>query len=151
MVLCRVLVLGLIALTLLVPVVRAQDCEPDEIIATSMADTIFVDHLRAERNCCTDLTIEVEADGFVVDFFEGNAGDWCLCLCCFNLNYSAHGFAAGHYVVRVWNEDGSELFGETEVDVEGNGEIPTVATFERGRYNELDAVEETNDNQIYWG
>jgi hypothetical protein len=128
-VIVALLLIGLV----IVPASNAQvDCEPDAIYAYSIADTIFVQHFNALRNCCTSLTLDVLVGEWVVDFYEGEAGDWCTCICCFSLAYDAHGFAAGHYTVRVWNETGSVLYGETEVDVEGSGVIPTVGNLDRG-------------------
>jgi hypothetical protein len=100
---------------------QPMDCiNPDVIIVTSSADTILVDHMNATKNCCSTLTVDVTSEDFVVDFVEGDAGDFCTCVCCFNLNYDANGFAAGHYLVRVWYL--GELIGQGEVDVAGSGE-----------------------------
>lgn len=110
---------------------QPMDCiHPDVIIVTSSADTIFVDHLNATKNCCSTLTIDVATEGFVVDFVEGDAGEFCTCMCCFNHEYEAAGFAAGHYLVRVWYL--GDLVGEGEVDVEGPEGDPAVATVEKG-------------------
>jgi hypothetical protein len=112
---------------------RAQfDCGPDSIVAESSADTIFVQHLQAERNCCTDLTLRFEVSDHIVDFYEGDAGDWCYCTCCFKLAYDVDGFQANRYLIRVWNEDGSEFYGQTEVEVPGGGGLPELVRLERG-------------------
>lgn len=122
-----------VSLALFPGTVSAQfDCGPDLILAKASGDTIFVQHLQAERNCCTDLTLRMEVAGEVVDFYEGDGGDWCYCICCFELAYDANGFAPGQYLVRVWNEDGSELYGEADVEVPGSGMAPQIGSLERG-------------------
>jgi len=113
--------------------VRGQPiCGPDRITARSVADTIFVQHAQATRNCCTDLQLQVHTVAFVANFYEAETGTSCHCTCCFVLRYEAHGFAAGRYLVRVWDEQGTVLYGETEVDVSGVGTAPTVGWADRG-------------------
>lgn len=130
---------GAIALLLLVlvpwfvpPVAAEYPCAPDLVAAQSNADTIFVLHANAERNCCSQLTLTVSTREFTVDLFEGEAEPYCHCMCCFDLRYEAHGFAAGRYRVRVWNESGSELYGETTVDVAGPGGALALGAATRG-------------------
>lgn len=96
-------------------------CAPDDVQATASGDTISVQHRNAERNCCSTLTLVVHQENFVVDFLEGEAEPWCRCLCCFDMRHEAWGFAPGHYTVRVWDETGSTLYGEDEVDVTAGG------------------------------
>ena len=130
-----------------------EECVPEEILATSNADTIFVEHLNVWVNCCLELSVAVDVQEFVVNFYEGDLGPPCDCLCCFNLHYDAHGFAAGHYVVRVWNEDGSFLHGETEVDVEGPGGTPIVGGVDRGECLNAAAVRDPEPSEVSltWG
>lgn len=122
---------------------------PDVIIVASRADTIFVDHLNATRNCCSTMTVDVAAEDFVVDFVEGETGEFCNCICCFNLDYEAHGFATGHYVVRVWFQ--GELVGEAEVDVEGPEGAVFVGTIAKGECLTLATVEEGLVQATTWG
>lgn len=112
-------------------VAGAQDCGPDIIQATSAADTIFVSHYNAEKNCCTGLAVDVQVDGFVADFVEREIEPYCFCICCFNLDYDANGFAPGTYHVRVWDEFGV-LYGETDVQVSGSGASPRIGTVDKG-------------------
>jgi len=141
----------LLIVALATPDLARSDCGPQEITATASADTICVEHLHAYENCCLDLRVEIEAEAFVVDFYESDVGEACDCLCCFLLRYDAYGFAAGHYQIRVWNEDGSVLYGETEVDVEGNGDTPVLDVVLRGDCEEPGAVKEETEVPITWG
>jgi hypothetical protein len=126
-----------------------EECDPDQILATSNADTIFVQHLNAYKNCCLELVVDVEVDGFIVDFYESDIGEPCDCMCCFHLAYDADGFAAGHYTVRVWT--GNHLYGEAEVDVEGPGSIPRIGSVESGPCSEPAAVTEPVLTNLSWG
>jgi hypothetical protein len=132
-----------------VALAQPVECTPELILASSIADTIFVDHINATKNCCTTLTIDVAVEGFVVDFVEGDAGDWCTCMCCFNLAYEAHGFAAGHYTVRVWYND--LMVGETEVDVEGTEGALAVGSVAKGSCLEPGTVEGPETRIASWG
>lgn len=102
--------------------VRAQeDCE-DEIIAWSVEDTVFVEHLGAWYNCCVLLAVEMETpEPNVIDFLEAETYPEgpCYCECCLSVGMQGTGFESGTYLVRVWNEDRTELFGETTVEVAG--------------------------------
>lgn len=128
-----VALLVLFLLLFVAPAASAQwDCEADVIYAYAVADTIYVQHLNAERNCCATLAVDMVLEESIVNFYEAETGEFCTCMCCFNLDYDANGFAAGHYVVRVWNHDGSEFYGEAEVNVDRNGLVPMVANLDRG-------------------
>lgn len=107
-------------------------CDPDQIVVTSNADTIQVKHSNATRNCCTELTLSFQVSEQIANFYEGDAGEPCRCTCCFNLQYDCHGFATGRYTVRIWNGDGSALYGESEVDVAGSGSGPLIGSVNRG-------------------
>jgi hypothetical protein len=145
------LLLALLAVLFVTTAYGSQDeCVPEEVVATSSADTIFVQHLNAYANCCLELEIAVGVTEFIVDFYETDVGEDCDCMCCFNLRYDASGFAAGHYTVRVWNENGSILHGETEVDVEGSGEFPLVGRILSGDCLDPAAVEPP-ETSITWG
>ncbi len=123
----------LAVLLLLAPVASAQPlCPPDVVSASASGDTITVRHAGAERNCCTQLTLVVRTQDFVVDFLEGEADPWCHCICCFSLLYEASGFVPGHYRVRVWDGTGEVLYGEDEVDVLGGDGSIVVGMSERG-------------------
>jgi len=134
MVMRGVIVIGTIVLLLfLAPTVAGQmPCPPDRVTAVASADTIFVVHAAAERNCCSTLTLRLNTGNFVADFFEGEAEPFCVCLCCFDLHYEAQGFAAGHWLVRVWDDAGAVLFGQAEVDVAGAGTGAALLAMERG-------------------
>lgn len=126
------LLLTLFLLCLAVSAAAQLPCPDDEINATSRADTIFIEHRHAERNCCYDLQLRLEVAGQDVDFFEGETGAPCDCICCFDLRYSASNFAAGHYNLRFWNGDGTEFYGSVAIDVDGGGQAPKIASADRG-------------------
>jgi hypothetical protein len=128
-------VIGIVLLLLLflAPTADGQlPCPPDQISARASGDTIFVSHRSAERNCCATLVLRLESDGFVADFYEGEAEPYCRCLCCFNLTYDAYGFAAGSWLVRVWDDAGTVLYGQTDVFVPGEGQQIAIGNTNRG-------------------
>ena len=145
--------LVLFLLLVVAPAASAQyPCEDDIVYAYADADTIFVEHLNAERNCCSTLTVDMEVAESIVDFYEGETGEFCFCMCCFNVSYDASGFEAGHYTVRVWNFDGSELYGEVDVDVRVDGLVPTVANIDRGEcITPTDVEEGPAYEDVSWG
>jgi hypothetical protein len=120
------------SLWLAAPLAAQALCPADDVRVVAWADTISVEHWNAERNCCYELAVDLTVAENVIDFYEGSAGEPCRCDCCFDLNYSAGGFAAGHYTVRVWNGDGTELFASVEVDVAGDAGMPGMLTSNRG-------------------
>jgi len=105
-------------------------CGDDVILAASRGDTVSVQHLNAEMNCCLDLTVDLRIDGQILDFSEGDVGPHCDCVCCFNIGYAAAGIPPGRYLVRVWR--GAPLCGQVEVDVEGPGSAPAVVGIDQG-------------------
>lgn len=125
----------------------AQDlCPADELFLEVSADTVFVEHWNAERNCCFELAVQFTAEANTIDFYEGATGDPCRCDCCFNLRYSACGFSAGTYTVRVWNEDGTELYGSVEVEVGGAADAPDLVAADLGQ-----CVGPTPSSLATWG
>ena len=120
--------------TILVTPLGAQlPCPDDEVQVVAHADTLLVEHRHAFRNCCTELSLDFTVGEGIVDFYEGETGPLCDCMCCFDLHYSACGFAAGHYTVRLWNGDGTELYGSVEVDVTGEVDTPEIVTADLGK------------------
>ena len=129
------------------PVARADGfCGPDTILVRASADTIYVRHENALKNCCLELHVRLDLQDAVVDFYEEDVGDPCHCICCFDLNYLADGFAAGHYTVRIWNEDGSILFGQAEVEVVGDGSAPHLISAAAGECQDPQPIQRTS-----WG
>lgn len=118
---------------LFVPSLAAQNlCPADEMAVATSADTVYVTHWNAERNCCLELAMEFSADPSTIDFFEGSMGESCRCDCCFDLHYYACGFPNGHYTVRLWNGDGTELYGSSEIDLQGDSSSPRLLGSNRG-------------------
>lgn len=114
-----------IALTLILYPVGARAegwCGADTIRVTSLADSIFVTHLHAFKQGCLQLAVTAIAGAQVVSFYErDDSGRPCLPLCCFDHVYGAAGLSTGRYTVRVYDETGSILYGEQDVDVAGPG------------------------------
>lgn len=113
---------SLCALLLLLtpPAPSAQvECE-DHVYAWAREDTIEVLHVGAFYNCCALIVSQLETpEPFIVDFLEAETfpDGPCYCMCCIDVEMWAAGFPPGLYTVRVWNEDRSLLYGETEVEV----------------------------------
>ncbi|MBM3286183.1 MAG: hypothetical protein FJY88_02370 [Candidatus Eisenbacteria bacterium] len=141
----RIALLPLVALLLLAPLAPApalaQWCTGEAIQASSRADTIYVHHIQAPKNCCSILVIDLETEGFIANFYETEFEPFCTCTCCFNLRYYGAGFAPGHYIVRVWDGFGN-LIGETEVDVLGSGTQPFAGGVDKGECLEPGVVDD---------
>jgi hypothetical protein len=123
-------------------------CGADTIHVRAIADTVFVEHENAVMNCCLDLQIDLQVEGNVIDFYERDAGDPCHCICCFDLDFHAGGFEAGHYTVRVWDAVGSLLHGQAELDVPGAGGGPHLLTVRQGECQDPQASGETTWGKI---
>ncbi|MFH1279467.1 MAG: hypothetical protein ABIK65_13935 [Candidatus Eisenbacteria bacterium] len=105
------------------PAAGQEPCE-DRIQATSSGDSIVVVHAGAYYNCCVVIEAVLELpEPFLLEFLETETYPIgpCFCMCCIDVTMEGAGFAPGLYTVRVWNEDRSVLFGETEVEVSSGG------------------------------
>lgn len=85
----------------------------DSIGALLRDDTLFVTHFDAYYNCCFRITVELDQSGDTLNLFEAPTGDPCRCMCFFDIVSTVTGLTPGYYVIRVWNEDQTVLFGET--------------------------------------
>lgn len=87
----------------------------DSIVAAFREDTLFVTHFNAFYNCCFEIDMNFHQDGSLLNFIELPTGDPCRCMCYFDITSTVVGLVPGTYIIRVWNEDQSGLFGETVI------------------------------------
>lgn len=131
----------------------AQECS-EEIAVETTDGTITMTHYEARFNCCAWLSVEVEQEGFTIDFLEREmfAAGPCYCLCCFGAEASISGLAPGEYHVNIWklynNGDDTwvhELVGEWIVPVSGTSEASVSTVY-------LPCVEAIiSDPDVSWG
>ena len=87
----------------------------DSIVAVMQDDILLVTHYHAFYNCCFEIDVDFYQDGSILNFIELPGGDPCRCMCYFDITSGVVGLTPGAYVIRVWNEDQSVLFGETSI------------------------------------
>ena len=102
--------------------VRPQ-VEADEpcagIMLTSAGNTVHLRHHRATMNCCTDVAITAAVDGSTLRFHERESGQWCHCLCPYDLEAQIGGVRSGVYTAEVWSSN-DELLCRQEMRVGGS-------------------------------
>jgi hypothetical protein len=76
------------------------------IVVTATASSIRLDHVSALLNCCSTKTVVVDRDGFTVRFNYRESGDFCFCLCPFDISAEMRNLGPGLYRVEVWDEGG---------------------------------------------
>ena len=103
------------------------EANDDSIAAVSYEDTLRVSHFDAFYNCCFQIDVAFEQNGPVLNFIEHPSGESCRCMCYFKITSTVVGLAPGTYIVRVWNEDLSVLFGEVEVTIHPEMAAKTIA------------------------
>lgn len=99
------------------PKISSIESGQDSVAAIFRNDTLYVTHFNAYYNCCLKIAMELEQGGNLLHFIEHPTGDLCHCMCYFNLAAEVTGLDPGVYIIQVWNEDQSALFGQTEVMV----------------------------------
>jgi len=87
------------------------------VSAVFQNDTLNVSHYNAYYNCCQKITMELEQQDSLLRFVEHPGGDLCHCMCYFDLGADVTGLDPGAYIIQIWDEDGSVLFGQVEVIV----------------------------------
>jgi hypothetical protein len=96
-----------------------QDFCQDTVYAYVRFDTLFIHHDYAEYPCFgTAEHSRVIVQDSTIDVIE--IWSWFSfeqCICCFKFIFPVMGLSPGTYHVRVWNEDQTQLFGETWVEV----------------------------------
>lgn len=84
------------------------DCEGITIEAADGA--IWMVHEGAMLNCCADISVAVERPGRTeIRFVEQESGDFCYCICPYDLEAGVEGLAAGYYRVEVRDPQDSLL------------------------------------------
>ena len=82
----------------------------------------MVYHTGAFYNCCAEIEDSLVQEDSILNILEFETfgpGGPCDCLCCFDLSVPIVGLAPGSYLIRVWNDDRSILYGEVWVTVGG--------------------------------
>jgi hypothetical protein len=98
-----------------------EPCE-DSIYAELRGDTLRVYHTGAFYNCCVIIEFDEEEDNSIIDLTERETYPEgpCYCMCCFDLWADLVALSPGEYLVRVWDEYHSVLFGEVQVTIPGS-------------------------------
>ena len=99
------------------PKITSVQSGQDSVSAAFQNDTLLVSHFNSYYNCCQKIAMELEQEDYLLRFIEHPEGDLCHCMCYFNLSAEVTGLDPGIYVIQVWNEDRTVLFGQTEVTV----------------------------------
>jgi hypothetical protein len=86
------------------------------IILSTSSSSVRMQHLRATMNCCTDVAVTATMDGSTVRFEEQESGQWCHCLCPYDLEAELAGVRAGTYTAEVWSS-ADELLCRHEIHV----------------------------------
>jgi hypothetical protein len=91
------------------------------VFAELRNDTLRVHHTGAFYNCCAVIEFNCEHEDSIIDLIEREIFPEgpCYCLCCFDLSVDVLGLHPGHYVIRVWDETQTTLYGETELTIPG--------------------------------
>lgn len=63
--------------------------------------TLQLFHLNAGMNCCTDLVADIDLDGNTITIREDEAGEFCYCLCLYDVEYSITDLPPGSYAIVV--------------------------------------------------
>lgn len=107
---------------LLIAGVDAREPCTDSIFTEVSTDTVIVHHTGAYYNCCAYIEYTISQEDTVIDLIEAEKYDSagpCDCLCCFDLSVTITDLDPGTYVMKVWNEDQTVLYGEASVTIEG--------------------------------
>ena len=90
------------------------------MVASVEGNTIRVTHKNALYNCCLDdVEVELVTRGTVLELIETEILTYpCYCRCGYDVDSEIAPVGSGVYILRVWNADRTEMFGEAEVVVE---------------------------------
>ena len=78
---------------------------------------IVMEHQGAIYNCCAKIVIDFVDQRPLLKLIERETGMPCHCLCSYDLSASITGLPPGDYLVEVWNEEQTRLFGSAWVTV----------------------------------
>ncbi|UCD95568.1 MAG: hypothetical protein JSU69_05825, partial [Candidatus Zixiibacteriota bacterium] len=82
-------------------------------------NTLFLTHVNAGFNCCTDPAANIVIEGNVITITESESGEHCDCLCLIDLELKITDLPPGEYVIKVvemYLEEGDQLL-EFTVDL----------------------------------
>lgn len=73
--------------------------------------------------CCADLSLKMEREANTIKIIEINKGDYCECMCGYEIEARILGLPAGHYTVQIWgvkyqNLETPKLLKQAEIDIE---------------------------------
>ncbi|MBU8934525.1 MAG: hypothetical protein KOO62_11025 [candidate division Zixibacteria bacterium] len=74
-----------------------QDCVVYEYDGNG---TLLLTHYNAGFNCCTDLAADINISNNVITITETESGDYCHCLCLYDVDYAVNDLPAGEYTVK---------------------------------------------------
>ena len=82
-------------------------------------------HYNAGFNCCTDVTAQFNLEANVITVQVAESGDWCHCLCLFDIDYVLGEIPAGIYTLNIQEpylpEGDAPLVFVIELDGESSG------------------------------
>jgi hypothetical protein len=87
--------------------------EPDSVIITISGNDIIVLHSDAFYNCCVQILVEVVQNGNVFNLYERESGDYCYCMCYFDVTTTIYDLEPGTYTINVFNAEGEYVGGGT--------------------------------------
>jgi len=108
-------------------VVPGAGCKTGEVVnpGSDCIEYVFSDgvlsitHINAGFNCCTDVGGDIEIEDNVITITEKESGDYCFCLCLYDVDYEIEGLQAAEYTIVIEElclDDGDELM-EFTVDL----------------------------------
>jgi hypothetical protein len=112
----------------------AQVCD-EQVVFQVHEGTIEIFHDQALYNCCAWIGFESYQEGQSIDIVEWEHLDppgGCDCVCCFDTHIVMGGLAPGVYQVTItkrYEEDGSEVLGPWEVEVEGSSDPVLIMSY----------------------
>lgn len=100
---------------------KMQEPCDDSVFAELCGDTLRIHHAGAFYNCCAVIEFSHQQENSTIDLTERETFPEgpCYCLCCFDLSIDLIALPPGEYLVRVWDEYHSVLYGEVEVVIPG--------------------------------
>ncbi len=87
------------------------DC--DGIVLSTTDSSVVMSHFGAMLNCCTDISMAVRLEDDTIRFREQETGDYCDCICTYDLAAELNGIEPGQYQVEVWSAGGLLLCTQT--------------------------------------
>jgi hypothetical protein len=72
--------------------------------------------------CCAEINVDMEKESKVIKLVETNVGDYCECMCGYEIEAKIAGLPPGHYIVQVWGVkyqdlEKPNLLGDAQIDL----------------------------------